>query len=158
MPGLPLLNLADPEFLHAPRAWRRLHRRPWGLQLRPNREVLLNATLAKQVAAAIERGSSTSQPLADRALQLVRDAALHKLLVKPMVERLQVDLEAGQAFGKARRRQSACTLRAAGRWRCLRLVEDDQWRIAGRSLRQGVVVLEFNSEKFTGEKMATNVV
>ena len=138
------------------RAGLRLHRRRWGLRHRS--KVLLDAALAEQVSAAIERCRRTRQALADRVLHVAREGALDELLVKPLLERRQVELEAGQAFRQARRRQSACPLRAAGRWRCLRLVVDDQGRIAGRCLRHSVVVYEFNSEKLFGEKMATNVV
>ena len=69
-------------------------------------EVLLDATLAEYMAAAIERCGAARQALADSALHIVGDAAIHPLLVEALFEGHRVDFDAGKSFGKAWSREA----------------------------------------------------
>ena len=81
----PCQDLARPEFLHADRARRRLHRRPLPLWAGANLEVLLDTALTEDVPGGIDRGRPPRQELSEGARQVDCDASFHSLLVKTLL-------------------------------------------------------------------------
>ena len=137
LPRWPRQDLAGPEPLRAGWARRRLHARPWGQRSGADLDVQLDAALRADVPGAIERGTPSRQSLTDGALQVVSDATFHPPLVEALLEVQVIELDAGQAFRKARRREAVRSTRAAacrGRSRCrctLRIgIHHHQWSCA----------------------------
>ena len=98
-------DLAHPEWLPAVRAGRRPHRRPGHLRRGPHPEVLLDATLAEYMAAAIESCEEARQAAAYCTHDVVGDAALHQLLFETLLEGQRIHFDAGESLGEPRRRK-----------------------------------------------------
>ena len=101
LPRRPGQDLAHPKWLPAVWAGRSPHRRQGRLHSGPDQEVLLDATLAEYMAAAIERCGAARKALTDCTLDVVGDAALHPLLFEALFEGQRVDFDGGESVGEA---------------------------------------------------------